>query len=68
MYTHVHTYTYSLDSKVWKWKSPLTPSQCDSAWKAAEELNDYGEYSKFGSEFPTLDVSLDKLPPRMAPM
>ena len=51
--------------RVWRWKSPLSTSQCDSFWKTAESLNDYGEYSKFGDEFPTLDVSLEKFPKRM---
>ena len=49
---------------VWKWKSPLAPAVCDSIWRQAEMLNDYGEYSKFGEEFPTLDVSLQKFPSR----
>ena len=51
--------------RVWKWKSRLSIQQCDSFWKTAEELNDYGEYSKFGDEFPTLDVSLEKFPRHM---
>ena len=51
--------------RVWKWKSPLSDQQCDSFWKTAEDLNDYGEYSKFGGEFPTLDISLEKFPRRM---
>ena len=49
---------------VWKWKSNLTSDECTSIWKQAEKLNDYGEYSKFGDEFPTLDVSLEKFPPK----
>jgi len=54
--------------RVWKWKSPLTQQQCDSTWKSAEILNKYEEYSKFGSEFPTLDVSLDKLDSDLQPV
>lgn len=56
---------YNSMLRVWKWKSPLNSQQCDSFWKTAEDLNDYGEYSKFGDEFPTLDVSLQKFPRRM---
>ena len=54
--------------RVWKWKTPLTPSQCNAIWDAAEEVDDYGLYSKFGAEYPTLDVSLDKLPQEMVPI
>lgn len=54
--------------RVWKWNSNLTSSQCNSIWQSAEAVDDYGEYSKFGSEFPTFDVSLDKLNSKLHPM
>jgi hypothetical protein len=54
--------------RIWKWKSPLTLDQCEATWKSAEKLNAYEEYSKFGENFPTLDVSLDKLDSSLTPV
>ena len=48
--------------KLWKWKSGLSDLECRNFIEAAEDINDWGEYSAFGKETPTFDVSVQKLP------
>ena len=48
--------------RLWKWDSGLSKSQCTAIIKAAEAVNEWGEYSNFGKDTPTQDLSLDKLP------
>jgi hypothetical protein len=54
--------------RVWKLRSSLTTKQCEDTWRSAEKVNQYGMYSKFGDSYPTLDVSLSLLDPRLSPV
>lgn len=46
---------------IWKFKSGLDTKTCNFIRRRADEVNDWGVYSKFGNKLPSKDISLDKL-------